>query len=75
MASSMAAFRERFRDETYFEKPLDRGWDIPALKRFLKEDLAKLGGKVTKKTASRTWKRVSESNEEITYNYVSTLMS
>ena len=75
MASSMAAFRERFRDETYFKKPLDRGWDIPALKRFIKDDLPKLGGKVTKKTAARTWKKVSEGYEEIMYDYVSTLMS
>ena len=75
MASSMAAFRERFRDETYFKKPLDRGWDIPALKRFVKDDLPKLGGKVTKKTAARTWKKVSEGYEEIMYDYVSTLMS
>ena len=52
--ATMEAFRKRFQEETYFDKPLGRDWVVHSLDKWVKGKLAKLGGLVTRKTDIRT---------------------
>ena len=55
----MRAFSERFREESWFGKPWDRSWATveKALLNFIKIDLKKVGGKITKETSKRNFER------------------
>ena len=55
----MKAFRERFREESWFQKPQERSWASveKALVTFCKNDLKKVGGKITKETSKRNFER------------------
>ena len=56
---SMKAFRERFREESWFGKPQERSWPTvqKALERFAKVELKKVGGKISKETSKRDFER------------------
>jgi len=56
--ATMEAFRKRFQEETYFDKPLGRDWVVRSLDKWVKGELAKLGGLVTRKTDIRSWKKI-----------------
>ena len=45
--ATMEAFRSRFKEETYFDKPFGREWVIPSLDKWVKHELVKLGGVAT----------------------------
>ena len=71
----MDQFRERFRDETYFPKPLGRSWVVSTLTKFVKNDLPGLGGVATKATGVREWKKVVEKFETLIFQFVNETMS
>jgi hypothetical protein len=56
---SMRAFRERFREESWFPKPQNRTWPavLKALEAFHNTELKKVGGKVMKETSKRDFVR------------------
>ena len=56
---SMRAFRERFREESWFQQPQGRQWPgiEKALERFEKNELKKAGGKINKETSKRDFDR------------------
>jgi len=55
----MRAFRERFREESWFQQPQGRQWPgiEKALERFGKNELKKAGGKINKETSKRDFDR------------------
>jgi hypothetical protein len=74
MASRMStsAFRERFREESWFRKPQDRTWtDIEkALERFLKNELPKFDGEISKDTSKRNFDRFKTAYESLFFQKV-----
>ena len=56
---SMQAFSERFREESWFKKPLDKSWPeiLKKVSRFVKEELKKFEGVVGKDTSTRDFNR------------------
>ena len=73
--ATMAAFRDRFKDETYFDKPHGREWTIPALDKWLAAGLKELGGVVTKKTDIRIWGQIESKYAGIIFEFINAIMS
>ena len=73
--ATMEAFRKRFQEETYFDKPLGRDWVVPSLDKWVKGELAKLGGLVTRKTDIRTWKKIHSKYSSIIFEHINAIMS
>ena len=71
----MEAFRSRFKEETYFDKPFGREWVIPSLDKWVKHELVKLGGVATSKTDIRTWKKMHLKYSSIIFESVNAIMS
>ena len=61
----MRTFRDRFREESWFQKPQERTWTTieKALERFIKVDVKKFGGKVCKKTSKGDFDRFITANQ------------
>ena len=72
----MQAFSERFREESWFKKPLDRTWPEIEKKvsRFVKEGLKKLGGAVSKDTSTRDFNRFKVAYESLFFTIVNDLL-
>ena len=73
--ATMEAFRMRFQEETYFDKPLGRIWEIPSLGKWVKGEFAKLGGVVTRETDIRTWKKIHLKYSSIIFEHINAIMS
>ena len=73
--ATMDQFRERFRDETYFPKPLGRSWVVSTLTKFVKNELPGLGGVANKATGVREWKKVVGKYETLIFQFVNETMS
>ena len=69
---SMKAFRERFREESWFAKPQNRTWPtvLKALEAYRKSELKKLGGKITKATSKRDFERFKISYQSMFFQVI-----
>ena len=68
----MKAFRERFREESWFPKPQNRTWTNieKALERFISSELKKSGGKISKSTLKRDFDRFRTSYQSLFFQQV-----
>ena len=73
---SMIAFGERFREESWFSKLLDRSW--PEIEKkvtcFLKEDMKKYGGSISNDTSTRDFTRFKTGYESMVFAIVNDLL-
>lgn len=73
---SMSAFGERFREESWFPKPLDRSW--PDIKKkvahSLKEEMKKYGGAISNDTSTHDFTRFKNGYKSMFFAIVNDLL-
>lgn len=72
----MSAVWERFREESWFPKPIDRSW--PEIEKkvacFLKEETKKYGGAISKDISTRVFTRFQTGYEPMFFAIVNDLL-